>query len=175
MTVEGLAILASGAAIVAVAASLVLARNRIEKLRTLRMPFGWKFIEDQGPPLGMAVSAVDAAELQLTNPGRSMVLYVFGCSQCSILSTGVPALLEDLPDLTVTILSIDGSGPDPIRHPRVAAVRSPRLVKQMNFSVAPFVVFFEDGVPLRKGIVNTLEQLRLTVDPSQVHLDIQLR
>ncbi len=175
MSVELLAALASGAALVAVAASLVLARNRIQALAALRLPFGWKYIEDQGPPLGVAVNTEDAVELGLADPGRSLVLYVFGCSQCTILSAGIPALLEDLPDLVVSVLSIDSSGPDPLRHPRVTIVRSPRLVTQMSFSVAPFVVFFKDRVPLRKGVVNTLEQLRLTVDPSQVHLDVRLQ
>lgn len=175
ITLDHLIVLAALLTVVTVSVSLLLARARIDALRVRRFPFGWKYIEDQGPPLGVPLTHQDVADLHLSNPGRSLVVYVFGCSQCTILSAGVPALLEDLPDLKISVLSIDDSGPERRKHERVTYVQSEQLVKQMNFSVAPFVVYFEDAVPVRKGIVNTLEQLRLTVDPTQVHLDIRLQ
>jgi hypothetical protein len=57
---------------------------------------------------------------------------------------------------------------------RLRYLEDKTLVEEWNFHTAPYAVYFEDGLPIRKGIVNSLEQLRLTVDPEGVQRDLKL-
>ena len=169
-------VIAGAALVLAIASfSLSLVRSRLKSLRLRRLPFGWKYLEAQGPLLGMRLSSAVTERLGIPDSGQHLLIYTFDCSRCTFLSGALPALLADVPALTATVLSGRLSGSPLGSRKRLLQIIDAALIKELAFSIAPYIVLFENGIPIRKGLVNSLEQLRLTVDPSQVHLDMQLR
>jgi hypothetical protein len=176
MTIESCAIGLALLSISVVSLSVFVVRKELLWLSHRKRPFGWKYLEDQGPELDQPLSRDVQATLKVDGPYPTLLIYTFGCSSCSFLDLAIPALLEDIPELRVTILSKGGGGLNsPEGRSRTTLVESKPIAKALNFHVAPLAVYLERGIPMRKGLVNSLEQLRLLVDIGSLHSDMQLK
>jgi hypothetical protein len=162
------------ASLVVVLISLRGVRRSLDNLRDRRLPFGWKYLEHEGPPLGFPPSAQWSQRLGLQPEGHDLLLYIFACSQCTFLYDSLPALLDDFRELRAIVLTENLLGIRQRHCERLHYLEDKALVDEWKFHTAPYAVYFEAGVPIRKGIVNSLEQLRLTVDPAGVQRDMKL-
>jgi len=176
MTIEHVAIGLALVSLTVVSLSVVSVRKQLVRLSHRKRPFGWKYLEDQGPELDEPLPRDIQETLHLDRPFPTVLIYTFNCSSCSFLDLAIPALLEDIPELSVTILSKKSEGLKKAQgRSRVTWVESKPIAVALNFHVAPFAIYLERGIPMRKGLVNSLEQLRLLVDIGSLGSDVQLK
>lgn len=146
--------------------SLAMVRRDIKLLLEQIRPIGWKELL-YGPRLGNEVSEVLAGRLGLAG-NLSLVLFLDrSCYECGLLARGIPALADLYPQISIVVLSVEefSSYRKLEKKGRVRYVVNADLIGGMNLSVAPYALVFQGKVPLKKGIVNSLEQMQMLIDP----------
>jgi hypothetical protein len=172
---------ASGACCVLICIlSIQKVHSQLDEIRLKIVPYGWKYLKD-GPRLGVRLSEGALQKLNPENNQPLLLLYLGAdCSPCRFLLKAIPGILDEFPTLRITIVSHE---PAPqflqnhreVKHPHISSLFDQQTADDLGFRVAPFAVYLVDDIPKRKGIVNTLEQLRLLIEPGGIELDLQLR
>lgn len=148
------------------AASLKSARREVKLVFGEVRPIGWKELS-YGPRLGLRMPESIASKLQVTDGRLLLVFLSMSCYDCRSVALGIPSLTEILQDLSIIIVSGEEySNYRKLTKSRVVQYYADaELIRELNFSVTPYAVFFENQVPVRKGIVNSLEQICLLIEP----------
>jgi hypothetical protein len=146
---------------------------RIDQLKLRIRPFGWKYFPF-GPEVGKSFSPTLARSLDPDVSSRRLIIFADSfCNVCDPVIAAVSILLDEFSDLRVTIVT-DGVLDELNKDYRVKHEKNVKIIKDLEIGVIPFVVYLEDGICVRKGLVNNLEQTRLLIDPAAVELDMQL-
>jgi len=149
-------------------------KREMVHLRQRIPPVGWKYLAE-GPELQQPLTAEMARLLNPLTTSKSVIIHFSPhCPACELLKTALPAFVEDYPDVGLAVIS-----PVPYQfETRSISVRffdDRALAIQLALRSTPFAIYLEEDVPMRKGLVNNLEQLRLLVEPLQVSLDMQFK
>lgn len=161
----------AAAALVVAASGAVATWLELRRLGRLFLPAGWKVLPD-GPPLGSSLTQEALERLGLHPKGEALILYASSsCSECRHVVAALPSFRREFSAVSVRLLATEQDLADRFAE---ISIDDQDLARDLHLLTAPYAVLLHDGLVIRKGIVNHLEQLRLIADPRLLARELAL-
>jgi methylamine dehydrogenase accessory protein MauD len=149
-------------------------------------PRGALELDDEGPPLGEAPTAVTTDDITgervtIGGPGAAQLLLFVspGCHVCEQVLPSVPVIAEQgrmMPFVVTDVNAHETRRAYETKNLRARLVPSPAIVQSFDVPGTPYVVVLDSlGVVRAKGTVNNLEQMEGLVDSAHRRIEQDTR